>query len=139
MGSRCARLACANVLLALATGGAALAQTEHDIHFLSEHVAESGMDAHYAALPWPAAHLERGVWQQSVDLSTANTRTEFIDLDGPMVAFGATKGAGRDQGYELLGFYSEMGVSGAGGRSTLAADFLRNMPLELPNAADFAA
>lgn len=139
MRSRCARLACANVLLTLSTARAAVAQTEHDIHFLSEHVAESGMDAHYAALPWPAAHLEYGGWEQSLDVSTASTRTEFMDLDGPMVAFGATKGVDHERGYELLGFYSEMEVSGTGGHSTLAAGFLRDVPLDLPNVADFAA
>jgi len=127
------------VLLVASAAGVAAAQTEHNIHFLSEHVAESGMDAHYAALPWPSARLEPGAWRQSVDFSTASTSTEFIDLDGPMVAFGATKGVGRDRGYELLGFYSEMDVSGTGGRSLLEAGFLRGVPLDLPNQADFTA
>jgi hypothetical protein len=127
------------VLLAAAAARVAAAQTEHDIHFLSEHVIESGMDAHYAALPWPTARLEDGGWQTSVDFSTAATRTEYIDLDGPMLAFGATKGVSHDRGYELLGFYSEMDVSDTGGRSLLEADFLRYVPLDLPNEADFAA
>jgi hypothetical protein len=127
---------CASIVLGATTPDAA-AQSAHDIHFLSEHAAESGMDAHYAALPWPDAHLEPGEWRQSVDVSTASTRTDFIDLDGPMLAFGATKGWGRDRGYELLGFYSEMDFSGAGGRTQLQDYFLRDVPLDLPNAADF--
>ena len=137
MSSRRALL-CASVVLCASAQGVA-AQSEYDIHFLSEHAAESGMDAHYAALPWPAPHLEQGAWQQSFDVSTAKTRTEFIDLDGSMLAFGATRGTRVDRGYELLGFYSEMDFSGAGGRSVLADYFLRGVPLDLPNAADFAA
>jgi hypothetical protein len=125
------------VLVGACAPGIAAAQTAHDIHFLSEHVVESGMDAHYAALPWPAAQLDAGAWRSSVDVSAASTRTDFIHLDGSMVAFGATHGIGRDRGYELLGFYSDMDIAGAGGRGELAAGFLRGVPLDLPNPADF--
>ena len=133
------RVLLASVLLAVAAARAAAAQTEHDIHFLSEHAVESGMDAHYAALPWPEAHLEHGRWRQSVDVSMASTRAEIIDLDGSMVGIGATKATGPGRGYELLGFYSEMDVSGTGGRSVLAGYYLNSVPLDLPNAADFTA
>lgn len=139
MPSTCPLLVCASALLAAPAARAAPEPTEHDIHFLSEHVAESGMDAHYAALPWPAAQLERGEWRSSIDFSTASTSTEFIDLDGPMLAFGATKGVSSDRGYELLGFYSEMDVSGTSGRSLLEGYFLNDVPLDLPNQADFTA
>jgi len=139
MRSRRSLLAGASLLFAASAARVAAAQSEHDIHFLSEHAAESGMDAHYAALPWPAVRLETGAWRQSVDVSAASTRTELIDLDGSMVGFGATKGTGRNRGYELLGFYSQMDFSGVGGRSVLAAGFLDGVPLDLPNDADFAA
>ncbi len=137
MRSRRARLRCSSILLAVSAARVAAAQTDHDIHFTAEHVPESGMDAHYASLPWPAAHLAEGEWRPSVDLSTASTRTDFIDLDGPMVAVAATRGTGHERGYEVLGFFSEMEISGPGGRSVLAPDFLRDVPLDLPNAADF--
>jgi len=129
----------ASGVLAASMAGAAAAQSEHDIHFLSEHAVESGMDAHYVALPWPSAHLEHGAWRQSVDVSIASTRAEFIDLDGSMVGFGATKATGPGRGYVLLGFYSEMDFSGTGGRSVLAGYYLNSVPLDLPNAADFKA
>src|SRR5262245_41444820 len=67
--------ACGAAVLACAT---ARADPSHDIHYLAEHVPESGMDAHYQALPWPAGKLSRGAWQTSLDLSSASTRTEFI-------------------------------------------------------------
>jgi len=139
MRSRRALLATATALLATSAGRAAEPQAEHDIHFLSEHAVESGMDAHYAALPWPDAHLEHGTWRQSVDLSMASTRAELIDLDGSMIGLGATRATGPGRGYELLGFYSEMNVSGTGGRSVLAGYYLNSVPLDLPNAADFTA
>jgi hypothetical protein len=108
----------------------------HDIHFLSEHAPESAMDAHYASLPWPAGRLEPGQWQESVDLSTASTRADFIDVDGPMVAFAAASGVTETSGYELLAFYSDMQISGSG-RSVLDPSFLRFVPLDLPQPADF--
>jgi hypothetical protein len=123
--------------LASALFGRPAAGAEHDIHFLSEHAPESAMDAHYLSLPWPAGRLESGAWQPSVDLSTAATRTEFIDVDGPMIAFAAARGVTRTSGYEVLGFYSGMDVSGSG-LSSLSASFLYDVPLDLPAEADFS-
>jgi hypothetical protein len=116
----------------------ALAQSGHDIHFSSEHAIESGMDAHYQALPWPAGPLEPGHWAQSLDFSTAHTTTDVIDLDGPMLAFAAAIALAPGRGYELLGFYSAMDVSGGGGRVDLTGEFLDSVPLDLPAPADFA-
>jgi len=130
-----------NVLLCAASLAAfppiASAQSEHDIHFLSEHVPESGMDAHYQALPWPGGSLERGRWDQSIDFSTAHTTTDFIDLDGPMIAFSAATGFAPGRGFELLGFYSTMDISGGSGRVDLTRGGLDGVPLDLPAPADF--
>lgn len=132
------RLVTARLLPCFVLAGAlpAAAASDHDIHFLSEHVLESAMDAHYLSLPWPAGHLEPGEWQQSVDLSTASTRTDFIDIDGPMIAFAAASGVTETSGYQLLGFYGDMKISGSG-RSVLQPWFLRDVPLDLPQPADF--
>jgi hypothetical protein len=125
------------VILALAALPAT-AESEHDIHFLSEHVPESGMDAHYQALPWPTASVEQHRWQQSVDVSVAHTTTEFIDLAGPMIAFSAATGVAPGRGYELLGFYSTMDISGGSDRLTLTSSPLRGVPLDLPQLADLS-
>ena len=124
--------------LVLALCGRPAAGSEHDIHFLSEHAPESAMDAHYLALPWPAGRLESGAWQPSVDVSTAATRTDFIDIDGPMIAFAAARGVTRTSGYEVLGFSSRMDVSGSG-LGSLSPAFLPDVPLDLPAEADFDA
>jgi len=124
-------------VLVLVLSGRPAAGSEHDIHFLSEHAPESAMDAHYQSLPWPGARVEPGAWQPSVDFSTASTRTEFIDIDGPMIAIAATRGVTSATGYEVLGFYSDMDVSGSGGRSALDPSFLRGVPLDVPAEADF--
>jgi len=113
------------------------AQSDHDIHFLSEHAIESGMDAHYQALPWPAGPLEKGRWAKSLDFSTAHTDTDFIDVDGPMLAFSTATAFAPGRGYELLGFYGTMDVSGGGGRAPLTGEFLDDVPLDLPALADF--
>lgn len=128
---------CASSLALAALPPFAAAQSEHDIHFLSEHAIESGMDAHYQALPWPAGTLEPGRWRQSIDFSTASTTTDFIDLDGPMIAFSAATGFAPRRGYELLGFYSAMDVSGGSDRVELTGGFLKDAPLDLPAPADF--
>ena len=129
---------CASSLALAALPRIAAAQSEHNIHFLSEHVPESGMDAHYQALPWPAGPLELRRWGQSVDFSTAHTTTDFIDLDGPMIAFSAATGFAPGRGYELLGFYSTMDISGGSARVDLTRGFLDDVPLDLPAPADFA-
>jgi len=113
--------------------------SEYDIHFLSEHAPESAMDAHYASLPWPGAQIESGAWQPSVDFSTASTRAELIEIGGPMIAVAAVRGVTNASAYEVLGFYSEMDVSGSGGHSSLNPSFLRDVPLDLPAEADFTS
>src|SRR5882672_2863845 len=106
--------ACCAVALAWPACAAA-ADSGHDIHYLAEHVPESGMDAHYQSLPWPAGPLTRGQWQTSLDVSHASTRTEFIDFD------------------------SEMQISGGGGRAVLGAGFLPGVPLHVPELAEYPA
>ena len=124
--------------LALVAAFPAIAASDFDVHYLSEHVPESGMDAHYQALSWPDVPLEQHRWSQSIHLSTAHTTTDFIELDGPMVAFSATRGFAPGRGYELLGFYSTMDISGDSGRLTLSPDGLPDLPLDLPQPADFS-
>jgi hypothetical protein len=113
------------------------ADSEHDINFLKEHALESTMDAHYIALPWPPERLDQGHPRFSVDLSAAHTETEFIDVDGPMVAVAAAAKVSSRWGYEAMGFYSEMRVSGGVGHAPLEASFL-NVPLDLPQPAEFS-
>ena len=77
---RLARIAAAQVACAamLACGCAcAFADSSHDIHYLAEHVPESGMDAHYQALPWPGGRLTHGRWQTSLDATASNSSTSL--------------------------------------------------------------
>jgi hypothetical protein len=125
------------MLAALAAARTGAAATVHDIHFLAEHVIESGMDAHYQGLPWPAGPLTPGEWRPAVDLSTAHTQTDFMNLDGSMIAIGAGRGIGQRWGYELFGFAAAMNVGGGRGEAPLGAAFLRDVPLDLPQRAAF--
>jgi hypothetical protein len=128
---------CASSLALATLPRIAAAEPEHDIHFLSEHAPESAMDAHYQALPWPAGPVEPKRWGQSVDFSSAETNTDFIELDGPMIAFSAATGFAPGRGYELLGYYSTMDIAGGSARVDLTGDFLDDVPLDLPAPADF--
>ena len=111
----------------------------HDIHYTAEHVLENSMDVHHQALPWPGSELSIGRWQTSVDLSIAQTHDEFVDLDGPMLAFAAAAGVSERWGYEVLGFYGDMRIGGGAGDAPLGASFLLNVPLDLPQPATFTA
>ncbi len=116
---------------------AAAAQDGHDIYFLTEHAAESGMDANYLALPWPGDRLDEHRWLWSADLAFVHTETDFIRLDGPTVAGGAFKRVAERWGYGLLGFYGDQRVSGDPGRVELTAGLLHGVPLDLPQPAEF--
>ena len=132
----CALACCAAALGCVA--GSAVADSLYDIHFLAEHVPESGMDAHYQSLPWPAGRLTPGEWQTSVDASHALTRTDFIRLDGSMLALAAATGLTERWGYELVTFDGDMRISGGGGRAPLDAGYIPGVPLRLPELAEYA-
>jgi len=117
----------------------AAAGAEHDIAYLAEHAPESAMDAAYMALPWPGGRLVGGTAEESVDLAFATTDTEFMKTAGPVVAAAFGRGLGSRWGYELLGYYSDMRITGGGGRTVLAPPFLTAEPLDLPQQADFSA
>lgn len=137
--STCASACALSVLvLCVARTGVALASEDEDIHFLAEHAVESGMDASYMSLPWPAGLLVPGEWQQSVDLAVAQTTTDFMLLNGAVVGVAAARGVSARWGYELMGSYSVMGLSGGDGRVLLTPGFLRGVPLDLPQFADFS-
>ena len=60
-----------------------------DIDYITEHLPESGMDARFLALPWPAGRLEAGTWQTTVEAGFAATAASLLKLDGPMLAASA--------------------------------------------------
>lgn len=117
---------------------AAVAFPEEDIHFLSEHAVESGMDAAYMSLPWPAGRLAPGTWRPSVDLATAQTTTDFMRLKGRVVSVSAAHGVSAHWGYQVLASYASMKISGDDGRAPLSSGFLGEVPLDLPQLADFS-
>jgi hypothetical protein len=124
------------VVSSLACATATLAA--EDIHFLVEHAVESEMDAAYMALPWPTGRLAPGDWQRSVDLAAAHTTTAFMRVNGSVVAAAAARGVGARWGYELMASYGEFSVSGGDGRVPLSSRFFGEVPLDLPQLADFS-
>ncbi len=126
------------VLMSLLVCTTALLAAE-DVHFLAEHSVESGMDAGYMALPWPAGRLAPGEWQPSVDLGAARTTTEFMRLEGNSVAVAAARGIGPRWGYQLMASYGGFRLTGDDGRVPLSSRFLGDVPLDLPQLAEFTA
>ncbi|MFL6193474.1 MAG: hypothetical protein ACJ75H_04845 [Thermoanaerobaculia bacterium] len=109
---------------------------KEDIHWMAEHLPESAQDARYLSLPWPAFPLEPGRWQLSLQPGYADTTaSDIFELKGPMVAASAVRGLSGRWGFEVLGFYDTMTVSGGRGRAVLRST--APVPLDLPALADF--
>src|SRR5262245_20924661 len=126
-------------LLLASSVHAAIPNPPHeDIHFVAEHVPEAAQDARYLALPWLAGRLEPGRWQETFQIGYARADADFLTIDGPLVAFNAGYGVSDRWGFSVLGFYDSMKVSGSSGRQVLRPFFLRGVPLDLPEEAEFS-
>lgn len=126
------------LLLAAAPAGAALANPEpEDIDYIAEHLPESGMDARFLALPWPAGRLEAGRVQTTVEAGYAETAASLLKLDGPMLAASVAYPFRDGRAVEGMAFYDALTVSGGRGREVLNPTFARP-PLDLPEHADFS-
>jgi hypothetical protein len=109
-----------------------------DIHFIAEHLPEAGQDARYTSLPFLADRMEAGKWQQTFQVGYAQADANFLRIGGPMVAFNAGRGLSDRWGFSVLGFYDSMKVSGDTGRQVLRPFFFPNVPLDLPQNAEFS-
>ena len=108
-----------------------------DIDYIAEHLPESGMDARFLALPWPAGRLEQGTWQTTIEAGYAATEASFLQLDGPLLAASAAYSFRAGWAVEGIGFYDSLKISGGSGREILHPTFARP-PLDLPEFADFS-
>jgi len=134
------RFALLTALLALASLPAAAAipnSDPEDIDYITEHLPESGMDARFLALPWPAGRLEAGTWQTTVEAGYAATEASFLQLGGPLLAASAAYSFRAGWAVEGIGFYDSLKISGGSGREILHPTFARP-PLDLPEFADFS-
>ncbi len=108
-----------------------------DIDYVTEHLPESGMDARFTALPWPAERLRQGEWQTAVEGGYVDTAASFLTLDGPMIAASAAYSFRDGWALAGMGFYDALTISGSRGREILNPTFARP-PLDLPESADFS-
>jgi hypothetical protein len=127
-----------SALLSAVPARAALPDPDpEDIDYIAEHLPESGMDARFLALPWPAGRLESGRWQTTVEAGYAATSASLLELDGPMLAASAAYPFRDGRAVEAMAFYDALTVSGGRGREVLNPTFARP-PLDLPEHADFS-
>jgi hypothetical protein len=126
-------------LLTTPAAHAALSNAPHeDIHFIAEHLPESAQDARYLFLPWPAFRLEAGKWQGTLQPGYVDTGLDFLKLKGPMLAGNSVYGLSDRWGIEILAFYDEAKVSGGRGTKVLRPFFFQNVPLDVPENAEFS-
>lgn len=132
------RFVVATLFLAAAPILAAIPNPDpEDIDYIAEHLPESGQDARFLALPWPAERLEAGRWQTTVQAGYAATEASLFKLDGPMLAGSAAWSFRDGWAVEGMGFYDALSISGGRGREILNPTFARP-PLDLPEYADFS-
>lgn len=126
------------LLLSTVPAAAAIPNPDpEDIDYIAEHLPESGMDARFLALPWPAGRLEAGRWQTTVEAGYAETAASLLKLDGPLLAAAAAYPFRDGRAIEGMAFYDALTVSGGRAREVLNPTFARP-PLDLPEHADFS-
>jgi hypothetical protein len=108
-----------------------------DIDYIAEHLSESGQDARFLALPWPAERLRQGEWQTTIEGGYVDTAAGFLTLDGPLIAASAAYSFRDGWALAGMGFYDALTISGSRGREILNPTFARP-PLDLPELADFS-
>jgi hypothetical protein len=126
------------LLFASAAHGALTNPPHEDINFLAEHLPESAQDARYLFLPWPAWRLEAGKWQGTLEPGYVDTGADFLKLKGPMFAGNSVYGFSDRWGLEILAFYDTAKVSGGTGTQVLRPFFFHNVPLDVPENAEFS-
>jgi hypothetical protein len=126
------------LLLASAAHGALPNPPKEDINVLAEHLPESAQDARYLFLPWPAYGLQAGKWQGTLEPGYVDTGAGFLKLRGPMFAGNSVYGFSDRWGLEILAFYDTAKVSGGTGTQVLRPFFFRNVPLDVPENAEFS-
>ncbi len=139
---RLAVLALTAVALWIFPGPKTMAQDKvdrDDIEFITEHLPESVMDARFLSLPWEAGPLEAGHWQQTFTAGYVDTASSFLKQSGPLLAGSALYAVSDRWGWEVLGFYDAMAVSGGGDRKVLRARFHPAVPIVVPAETDFSA
>jgi len=125
-------------LLPTAPLRAALPSAPHeDIHFVAEHLPESGQDARYLSLPWPGAPPVEGTWETTLTVGWVSTSAGFWSLDGSTVAASALRGIRDRWGLLVIGHLTDLHAGGDTGENVLGARFLRGVPLDLPERARF--
>jgi hypothetical protein len=125
-------------LIFLIVGAVPIRAADEDVHFIAEHLPEAGQDARYTSLPFLSERMEAGKWQQTFQVGYAQADAHFLRISGPMVAFNVGRGLSDLWGFSVLGFYDSMSVSGDTGRELLRPFFFPNLPLDLPQTAEFS-
>lgn len=116
---------------------AAAIPPKEDAHFLLEHLAEAAQDARYFALPWPAATSQD--WEPIVAVGATKFDSTIANMQGLLLTVGAARRLDERWSYELVGFYDQFDVSGNTTEQVLTAGPLAQVPLDIPERAEFSA
>jgi hypothetical protein len=108
-----------------------------DVNFAAEHLLESDMDARYSALPLAGGQPKRGAWQPTVMLSAVDTGAGLYRLRGPSFGVGLARGVSQHWSLQVLGFFERSVIGGDDRNDLLRPEFSRDIPLDLPERADF--
>jgi hypothetical protein len=117
---------------------AAVAPPKENIHFMLEHLAESAQEARYFALPWPVVASDQA-WHPVIEVAAASMDANIANMSGILLTAGAAHQINERWSYELLAFYDQFNVGGDTTEHVLTAGQLPNVPLDIPERAEFSS
>lgn len=119
---------------------AAAAGSKGDIHYLAEHLAETGHDARNLSLTLPIDFddsLDRGAWRLRVATGYQTGAAEFLELEGTLASVEFRRARGDRDAFSFFAYFDFFAVGGQGGEQELGSGGLAGIPLTLPARAWF--
>ncbi len=118
---------------------AAVANPGEDVEFITEHLPESEMNLRYLTLPLAAPAPEGGgPWRFEAQIAGARNGGGFARVGGVLFGLGATRSLSERWGVQAVGFYDALTFSGGSGRDLFRPLFRNDIPLDLPEFAEFS-
>lgn len=99
--------------------------------------SEASVGSQFLAFPLPMSHILKGKWQIGVDGGYSAVDAGVLSEKGALASVGATYAFADHWGVYGLAFMNRLEVSG-GGRAILVTPFATNIPIDIPEHAEFS-
>ena len=109
-----------------------------DIDYIAEHLAETALDVGYFAIPWPTEALAPDRWQAGLTVGWSEASDDAFDFRGGAFGVQAFRPVSARIVLGIGGFYDSFEVGGGSGELALRPGFVPDVPLDLPEFAQFS-